>query len=312
MRVLQTIFTAALLGTFAVSGCQCITETGLDTIPDEPDAGPDVIVEPPVFPLKAGDRLTLLPFGGRTGDDVGGGNDFAIQATFDIKGVALNADKRWEVTADVLYEAAGTATISAAAISRLALENAGPFAAIETNASETALDAVFTTDVAPALDASNFKANNFPFFQGSVEGNDGDEGEVFNNAAQDFRDTFRALDELAEVDTQVSVGKFEVYFRDDLGGPPLLHNIKAEVHPMGFMCGWTEALVPFVEGSGRNQAAIQAGGTATLAGIFAGSPRLTRDNVSYTCSCFSGLCKSSNNACLDPLKPDAEPGACPQ
>lgn len=311
MRVLHTALTAALLGTFAASGCQCITDTGIGVIPDEPDAGLDEEIVPPVFPLKAGDELELLPFGGRTDDDVNGGSDFAVQANFVINSVALNADKRWEVNADVLYEVAGTPTVTAAAISRLALENAAPFAAVEANSSNSALGAIFTTDVAPALDGANFKSNNFPFFQGGVEGNDGDDGEVFNEAAAEFRETFLALDEEAQVDTQISVGKFEVYFRDDLGGPPMLHNIKAEVHPMGFMCGWTEVLVPFVEGSGRNQAAIQAGGTAPLSGIFAGSPRLTRDDVTYTCSCFSGQCRSSDNKCLDPLKPDAEPATCP-
>ena len=241
-------------------------------------------------------------------DDAAGGSDFALAATFDINSVALN-DDRWEVNADVLYEVS-SASIPAAAINRLALDNGAPFGAVESNDSDSSLGAIFTTDTAPALDTANYKPNNFPFFQAAVVGS-GNEGAVFDAAATEFRDTFLALDEDAEVDTQVSVGKFEVFFRDDLGGPPMLHNLKAEVHPMGFVCGWTEVLVPFVEGAARNQASIQAGGTPPLSAIFSSAPVVTRDNVRYFCSCFTGVCKSNDNLCLDPLKPDAEAGACP-
>lgn len=305
---LHLALTAALLGTVAVGGCQCITETGLDQIPPEPDAG--FPPPPPKFPLKVGDRVEIQPFGGRTDEDANGGSDFAAKATWDIKGVALNDDQRWEITADVLYEKSGTPTITAAAISRLALENVADFPALETNASVVAEGAVFTTDHAPALDSS-FKPNNFPFFQGDVDGNDADEGDVFNAAAADFRETILALDEEAEIDTQIAVGRFEAYFRDALNGPPMLHHLKATVHPMGLICEWDEALVPFTEGMARNQASLAAAGVPPLAAIQPVAISVTRDNVRYFCDCFSGVCRQGTD-CLDPKDPDAEPSECPQ
>ncbi len=319
MRAIHTALTVALLGTVAVGGCQCITDPGLGKIPDEPDAGFDVVEVPPVFPLRAGDRLVISPIGGRTNEDPGGGAQIAGKITFDIKAVTLNADKRWTIGTDVLYEPNGPATITAAAISRLALENIAPFAQIEAGASESAIGAVFTTDVAPALDTVNYKPNNFPFFQGGLEGNDGDDGTVFNEAATAFRETILALDAEADVVTQLASGKFEAYFRDDLGGPPALHHLSATVHPMGFLCGWDEALVPFVEGSARNSASFALGGIPTVAAITFGAPSLTRDNVKYTCLCGidgGGVCRNRPDGggaptCLDPTDPEAAPGPCP-
>jgi hypothetical protein len=311
MRI-QRALTVAFLGTLAVSGCQCINDDNFTGIPPEPDAGPEEEVVPPVFPLKAGDKVTLQPIGGRTDEDANGGSDFAIKLALDVKQVKLNADNHWEITADALYEQSGTPTITAAAISRLALENIADFPELETSASIVARDAVYTTDVAPAVD-SGFKPNNFPFFQGSLEGNDGDDGTVFNDAAAAFREAILALDDQAEVDTQISVGKFEAFFRDGLNGAPMLHKLKASVHPMGFFCDWDEALIPYTEGMTRGQSSFGAAGTPPLAAILFNAT-LTREGVNYSCSCFDNLCKTLSGTprmCLDPTDPDAAPAACP-
>jgi hypothetical protein len=311
MRI-QRALTVAFLGTLAVSGCQCINDDNFTNIPDVPDAGPDEEVVPPVFPLKAGDKLTFQPIGGRTNDDANGGSDFAIKLAVEVTKVKLNSDNHWEITADALYEQSGTPTITAAAISRLSLENVADFPALENQASIVAEGAVYTTDVAPAVD-TGFKPNNFPFFQGSLDGNDGDDGAVFNDAATGFREAILALDDQAEIDTQVSVGKFEAFFRDGLNGDPMLHKLKASVHPMGFFCDWDEALIPYTEGMTRGQSSFGAAGTPPLAAILFNAS-LTREGVNYLCSCFTGLCKAGNGAnakCLNPADPDAEPGACP-
>jgi hypothetical protein len=310
MRI-QRALTVAFLGTLAVSGCQCINDDNFGEIPQEPDAGPEEEIVPPVFPLKAGDSLTFRPIGGRTDDDANGGSDFAIQLAIDVKRVALNDDKRWEITADALYERTANA-IPATAISRLALENVADFPALENSASIVAEGAVYTTDVPPALD-SGFKPNNFPFFQGFLEGNSGDDGTVFNNAAASFREAILALDDQAEIDTQISVGKFEAFFRDGLNGDPMLHKLSASVHPMGFFCAWDEILIPYTEGMTRGQSSFAAAGTPPLAGILFNA-NLVRDGVNYSCSCFDNLCKTLSGTprmCLDPTDPDAAPAACP-
>jgi hypothetical protein len=316
MRV-SGILTAALLGTVAVSGCQCIDDNNLGNIPEKPIEEVVDPPPPPVFPLKEGDQLVLNPIGGRTDESDIGASDFAIRISWVVKGVALNDDNRWEITADALYEQAGPPAIPASAISRLALENVGDFPAIEADGSVTARDAVFRTDRAPAID-SGYIPNHFPFFQSSVEGNDGDDGEVFNEAAASFRETTLALDAEAKVDTQVAVGRFEAFFRDDLNGPTMLHKMRVDVHPFGFVCGWDEILIPFAEGMERGQAPFTAAGVPPLAAINFGIPQLTRDGTTYNCSCFQGTCRNNRtvdgvvvSTCLNPIDPDAAPGACP-
>jgi hypothetical protein len=301
---------AAFLGSISVAGCQCIDDTNLNS---RPDAGVEEEVEPPpppVFPLKAGDQIVLTPIGGRTDEDANGGSDFAIKITWLVKSVGLNAANRWEVTADALYEQNGTPAIPATALSRLALENVADFAAIE-RAPITARDAVFKTDRAPSLD-SGYTPNHFPFFQASLDANDGDDDTVFNEAAAGFREAILALDAEARIDTQVAVGRFEAFFRDDLNGPPMLHKLRADVHPFGFMCGWDEILIPFEEGMERSQSPFTAAGTPPLAAINF-TAQLTREGVTYNCGCFNGTCRSSgaNPLCLDPTNPDAAPGPCP-
>lgn len=305
----SALLTAAFLGSVAVNGCQCIDDNNLGNIPEEEVEVVPPPPPPPTFPLKAGDQLVLNPIGGRTDQDANGGSDFAIRATWQIKGVALNADNRWEITSDALYEQSGTPAISAGAISRLAIENIADFPAIERAGSVTALGAVFKTDRAPAVDPG-YTPNHFPFFQSSLEGNDGDDGEVFNEAATAFRETMLALDADAKVDTQIAVGRFEAFFRDDLNGPPMLHKMRVDVHPFGFVCGWDEILIPFTEGMVRGQAPFTAAGTPPLAAINFGIPQLTRGGTTYNCSCFQGTCRSGTT-CLNPVDPDAAPGPCP-
>ena len=309
-------FVAGLLATggfiFNVGGCQCINDDNFSKLTDagfdEPDAGPP----PPVFPLKAGDVLTTPAVGGRVNScEAGGTNgdcDRVVKATYEIKAVELNNDNRWEITADVLYEGL-VDRIPASALSRLALENAADFAEITQASPVTALDAVFTTDRAPRLDAE-YRANNFPFFQGENDINDGDEGEVFEAAAAEFRAAILGIDEDAEVETQVSVGKLEAFFKDDLNGPVSVHKLLVEVHPMGFVCGWDEILVPYVDdvSTPRNQSVFNVENPPLTATFI--PPTLFRDGVTYQCSCFNATCRSGAN-CLDPTDPDAAPGPCP-
>ncbi len=309
----NVVFAAGLLATITVGGCQCINDDNFSQLKDagfdEPDAGPP----PPVFPLKAGDVLTIPQFGGRVDVCEGGGQtgdcDRNVKASYQLTDVVLNADNRWEITADVLYEGL-VDKVPASALSRLAIENGADFAAITKDTPVTALGAVFTTDQAPRLDAE-FRPNNFPFFQGENDIDDSDEGEVFAEAAAEFTAAILAIDDIAEVETQVAVGKLEAFFKDDLNGPASVHKLLVEVHPMGFVCGWDEILVPFVDdvSTPRNQSSFNGFKNPPLTAAFF-QPNLIRDGVTYQCSCFSSTCRSSANLCLDPTNPDAPPGDC--
>lgn len=311
MRV-HVLLTAGLLLSLAVSGCQCINDDNFTKLKDagfdEPDAGPP----PPIFPLKAGDVLTYPVVGGRTATCDGGGEagncDRVIKATYIIKDVAIDDDNRWDVTADVLYEGQAE-VIPAAALARLALENAADFAAVTRANSVAAEDAAFTTDQAPVL-TNDYRANNFPFFQASNEIDDGDNGEVFEQGAAEFEASVEAVDADAEVETQVAVGKLEAYFKDNVGGEVSLHKLLVEIHPMGFICGWDEILIPFVEGTtARSQASFNGVNNPPLTASFI-QPTLLRDNVTYQCSCFARTCRNAaSGTCLDPTDPDAVPSA---
>ncbi|MDP2339717.1 MAG: hypothetical protein Q8O67_02065 [Deltaproteobacteria bacterium] len=314
----NVVLAACLLATVAVGGCQCINDDNFQQLKDagfpEVDAGPP----PPLFPLKPGDVLTIPQFGGRVdvcngpGCACGGQSgdcDRNVKATYEIKAVQLNDENRWEITADVLYEGL-VDNIPPAALSRLAIENGADFGAISSASPVVARDAIFTTDQAPRLD-NQYVANNFPFFQGENDLNDGDEGEVFAAAAAEFTEAILAIDEQAEVETQVSVGKLEAYFKDELNGPASVHKLLVEVHPMGFVCGWDEILVPFVDdvSTPRNQSVFNGFKNPPLTAAFF-QPNLIRDGVTYQCSCFNATCRNGTT-CLDPTDPDAPPGACP-
>jgi hypothetical protein len=195
----------------------------------------------------------------------------------------------------------------------LVLENAADFGAITIATAVSARDAEFTTDQAPVIGAG-FRANNFPFFQASNEIDDGDNGEVFAEGAVAFTESIEGVDEEANIETQVSVGKFEAYYRDDLEGEVTLHKLQVQVHPMGFICGWDEALIPFVDGTtAREQSAFQGIDNPPLTASFF-QPNLVRKNddgidVTYQCSCFSRTCRSNAGECLDATDPDAPASA---
>jgi hypothetical protein len=131
----------------------------------------------------------------------------------------------------------------------------------------------------------------------------------FASAALEFEDAISAIDASAAVAADQQNGRFEAFFRDDIGGEVALHKLIVQVHPMGFVCGWDEALVPFVDNvTARNEATF-TGTTATLTAAFF-QPNLTRAGVTYQCSCFERVCRSSFATCLNPTDPSA-PGPCP-
>jgi hypothetical protein len=263
-----------------------------------------------VFPLKAGDILEIPAVGGRTatcadGDGVNGGCARTISASYGITSVELNAANRWEITADVVYPGLVEA-IPAAALARLALENVAPFDVITTANPVSASGVTFTTDVPPALDPNGFGANNFPFFDGQ---RGSDDGSAFNEGADRFREEILAIDAAANISTQQADGKLEAYFRDPIGEPIALHKLLVQVHPMGFFCGWEETLIDFADGLPRGQSAFSGVDNPPLTATF-NLPTLTRDGVTYQCSCFNGTCRKGTE-CLDPTNPDAAPGPCP-
>lgn len=306
----NVLLAAGLLLSFAVSGCQCINDDNFTKLKDAgfdpPDAGPP----PPVFPLKVGDVLTIPQFGARTNVCEGGGEagdcDRNIKATYSLKQVEIDDANRWGITADVIYQGLAE-KIPAAAMSRLVLENAADFGAITIATAVSARDAEFTTDQAPVIGAG-YRANNFPFFQASNEIDDGDNGEVFAEGAVAFTESIEGVDVDANIETQVSVGKFEAYYRDDLDGEVTLHKLQVQIHPMGFVCGWDEALIPFVDGTtARQQSAFQGIDNPPLTASFF-QPNLVRDGVTYQCSCFSRTCSNAGQ-CLDATDPDAPASA---
>jgi hypothetical protein len=308
----NVLLAAALSGAFVVSGCDCqINDDNFTRFEDagfpEPDAGPP----PPVFPLKVGDQLTIPQFGGRVDTCAAGSTEGAcdrnVTASWRINKVERNDNERWEITADVVYTGL-VDTIEPAAISRLALENAAEFGSISTSSSVSATNALFTTDVPANVDPVAFGPNNFPFFQGDNDLNDGDDGSVFNGAAAEFAEAITGLDPDAQVETQLGAGKFEAYFKDELNGPVSLHKLAVQVHPMGFVCGWDEALIPYTEGMQRSQSSFRNLTPPLTASFF--QPRLRRDDVDYQCSCFSLTCRNGSQ-CLDPTDPDAAPSDCP-
>jgi hypothetical protein len=311
----NVLLAAALAGAFAVSGCQCINDDNFTALRDAgfppTDAGPP----PPVFPLKVGDQLTVPQFGGNVDTCEGGASegdcDRNVKADFLLTAVDRNDLGRWEIGADVVYTGLKD-KIPATAIARLALENAAEFGTITTSSSVTARGARFTTDVPVALSRDAFGPNNFPFFQGEngTDGSDdGDDGTVFNEAAAEFADGIRGLDPGAEVETQIASGKMEAYFKDS-ENPVSLHKLLIQVHPMGFVCGWDEALIPFTgDDMPRAESSFQNVGKPLKASFF--PPTLTRDGVTYQCSCFNRTCRNTDGQCLDPTDPDAPAGPCP-
>lgn len=303
--------TIALASLFAVSGCQCVDDLNLNLIPDAGEQITDAGPAPPKFPLKEGDQIEYPALGGRTATCPGGGTtgdcDRALTATFIVRGTELDENARWRITADVVYQGSAD-MIDVAAIAPLVLENGAPFDAVTVATPSSADAAQFRTDAAPTDELDEL---GFPFFQF-----DSGDAHVFEESGAAFCARYGALDASANCEFQAGDQKMEVYYKDDAagGGGSSLHHVRAEYHSMGFVCGWDESLIPFVDDATtpRNESSFSTGDTPALAAIFASPVRVLRDGTNYACSCFSQQCKNGNGAdatCLS-TDPDAEPGPC--
>jgi hypothetical protein len=294
-------------------GCQCISTDNFVPVHDagEPphDAGPP----PPTFPLKIGDQLSYPALGGRIDTCNGGAGangecQRIVKATYVVKGVTLGGDNTWTVNSDVLYEGIDD-TIPAAAIGQLVLSHAVPFNAVTTATPQHTTGATFITGAAPT---DELTPNGFPFFQFDPA-TSAQAGSAFELAATAFHDRIVSIDPDARINTQVAGKKLEAFFKDTLGPTPMLHKVLAELHPMGFVCGWDEGLIPFVDGAARAQSDFDGVSNPPLVATFVPSIQLKRDGVSYICDCFSQKCKTLNGSpqlCLDPTNPDAPAAAC--
>lgn len=301
---------AVTLAMVSIGGCQCLDDTGFFGLPDGgSDAGPPPPPPPPVFPLKSGDVVVFNGVGGRTEPcDIEGRCERTMKATYTINDVVLDeATNRWTVDADFLYEMT-IAYIEAGVISQLFLSHVGPFADIDEGGAQNG-NADFNADGAPT-DA--LIANDFPFFHFEQEYATREDS-AYRVAAGDFTTRIQELDPDAEIENQAAEAKFEAYFKDELGVNPMLHKLRVDLHPFGFICAWDERLIPWQDGMARNEGAFAAAGGIPLAAVFPGGIDLVRDDVRYRCSCFTKQCRQTTDQsiCLDPADPDAAPGPCP-
>lgn len=297
------------LGLVVLSGCQCLDDTGFNFLPDAGvDAGPPPPPPPPVFPLKADDIVVFNGVGGRVEPcDIEGRCERTLVATFEIGDVTLDPNiNRWTVEADFTYEMT-VGYIASGAISQLFLSRAAPFADLEEGGAESGT-ADFNADGAPT-DA--LVANDFPFFH-FESAYATREDSAYRTAAAAFQERILELDPEAELENQAADAKLEAYFKDPLGANPMLHKVRVELHPFGFICGWDERLIPWSEGMPRAEGAFSQASGIPLAAVFPGQVRLDRDGESYNCSCFTKQCRQRSNqsVCLDPEDPDAEPLPC--
>lgn len=297
MRVRLSLLTLS----FVVSGCQCnINDDNFDQLKDagfdEPDAGPP----PPVFPLKEGDELEYQ-IGGRIpacpNGAVAGDCERNIKATYVVSDTKFEGG-RWTVEADFFYE--GTKEqIEAVAIAQLVLENVAPFDQVSIATPVTSSEsgpADFRTDRAATHELN---ALGFPFFQYE----DGDAG-IFEAAGEDFCGYWREQDPDADCDFLTGDYRMQAVFVDPLAESKL-HQLRVEYHPMGFICGWIEELGDFGADPDRSESVFNGVNGDPEAFFF--TPRLRRDGASYSCNCFSQVCKDVDDPtkCLDPADPDA-------
>lgn len=298
----------ALITVAALSGCQCQLTDGLVERTDAgtplDDAGPP----PPVFPLTEGDQLKYTGLGGRTVTCDGaapGGCQRAINATYIVRDTVFR-DNRWTIVADFAYEGTDD-TIEAAALAPLILENGAPFANITEGTPVVSEEpAEFTSDTPATPDLT---PNGFPFFQA-----ESGVAEVFETAGIEFCQAYADADELANCESQVGARKMEVFFKDEqAGGAAKLHKVSAEYHQFGFVCGWDEGVIPFIddESTPREQSSFGNNpAEVDLVAQFPSPPKVTRGGVEYTCSCFSQECRNqATNTCL-PLDPSDDPAPC--
>ncbi len=298
-----------LLAIPAVPGCLCVGDERFFFQPDAglPDAGPEE-PPPPVFPLKAGDELVFPGIGGRA-EGCGGAEgscDRAVRATYVVKQVSLDkASNTWTVNADYTYESTASA-VDAAAIGQLFFSGVAPFADIDAGGAESG-NADFRTRDAPT-DAVT--PNGFPFFHFEQEYANRDDS-AYRQASDDFMERILELDPEANIENQAAEGKIEAYFKDELGVNAMLHKIRVDYHPFGFMCDWQERFTTWQDTFQRTDNDFT--GTQTpLATIFAPPVELLRGDVRYRCSCSTRQCvkRDDSSLCLDPSDPDADPLPC--
>jgi hypothetical protein len=293
----------ALLIAFSLSGCLCVDDNNFFGFPDGGvDAGPPPAPEPPVFPLKANDQVILSGVGGRA-EGCGaaeGGCDRVLRATYTINDVFLDENtNRWTINADYLYEMQVT-VIEAAAMGQLFLSRTAPFGDLTEGASDSDT-ADFDADKAPT---DGLTANGFPFFHFENEYATREDS-AYRAASTEFQDRILQIDPDANIENQAAEAKIEAYFRDDLGVNTMLHKIRVDYHPMGFVCGWDERLVPWSDDMGRNEADFSGLGI-DLAAVFIDPVQIIRDDTRYRCSCFQRTCANTMDTtmCLDPYDPD--------
>lgn len=308
-RPLRPLFALALIAIPLTPGCLCVGDENFFNFPDggQPDAGP-AEPPPPVFPLKAGDEVVFPGIVGRA-DGCGaseGGCDRALRATFIVKNVTLDqGSNTWTVNADYTYESTSTA-VEAAAIGRLFLSRVAPFADIDEGGADTG-NADFRTRDAPT---DTINPNGFPFFHFEASYANRKDS-AYSQASDEFTERITELDPEANIENQAAESKIEAFFKDELGSSAMLHKIRVDYHPFGFMCGWDERLALWEDGMQRTDDAFA--GTATpLAGILISPVELIRGDVRYRCSCETQRCvqRDDSSICLDPSDPDAAPAPC--
>lgn len=309
LRIRHLPCVALLLAVPASPGCLCVGDETFNPFPDagRPDAGP-VAPPPPVFPLKAGDELVFPGIGGRA-EGCGsseGGCDRALRATYVVNDVSLDeSTNTWSVDADYTYEAAAN-VVEAAAIGQLFLSRVAPFADIDEGGAESGT-ATFRTKDAPT---DGINPNGFPFFHFDQAYANRDDS-AFRQASATFTERILELDPEASIENQAAEAKIEAYFKDELGVNALLHKVRVDFHPFGFMCGWDERLTTWEDGMQRSENDF-TGATTPLTAIFAPPVQLLRDGVRYNCTCESRTCydRTDQTTCLDPSDPDADPLPC--
>lgn len=303
------VLLAGLLVILPFSACQCIEEIGFSGIPDAGvDAGPPPAPPPPRYPLKSGDQLILNGVGGRTQPcDVEGGCERTLRASYTVDDVYLDElSNTWTISADFSYEMT-VSRIEAGVMSQLFISNVAPYEDIDQGGVLNGA-ADFDANAAPT-DA--LTANGFPFFHFEPEYATREDS-AYRSAALAFQNRILELDPDAEIENQAADAKFEAYFKDSLGVSPMLHKVRVDLHPFGFVCAWDERLIPWTEGMPRNEGAFASGSGIPLAAVFPGQVQLVREDTRYLCSCFTKQCRASNDqqTCLDPADPDAAPKPC--
>lgn len=333
-----------LLGILAFGACDC-GGSGFNRLPDagkepEEDAGSEPEPDPPpIFPMKKGDQVDVSRLGMRNESPscaVAGDCERVLRATYTIDAdPKLDKDtNRWVIKAHWLYDLEKDTTDNDA-VSRLFISRVAPFADLN-----GAGDRQSSTDDDPDADPSDFRSDaapidsidplGFPFFHWdpAYEGctqTDAEEraeceeeaaGRPFRAAQAAFEARIQQLDpELVPAEAfsnQASVGKLEAYFRDDLGAQVMLHMVRVEMHPFGFMCTWDERMVPWVDGMARSINSFQGVTPPLVSQVH--DVAVNRDLQRYTCSCFNKDCRrfdnaSGTNVCLNPADPDDDAAA---